>query len=266
MSMRIVQTTKKILDMSHPTQIQLNNQKPQMSLMPKDKIIIGLNSKQDKKMNKIVIKLEDHINQSIQNNSQLQQQQDIVQNTQQEQLHNKDTKISITHTHFELKVPKIIVQKSLEIPKIILPTSQIRVDDNQISQKKNQTNLLKQSLNQIKKCNEPIQLLLQDDDKRKKYYSRAQREKEDIIHWGQRKLLISEIWFLTKYGCLSRNIIYAGAAPGSHIQLLSELFQNHKFYLFDPNDFQVKQGPKITIYQRCFTNEEAQKFKDLFQV
>ncbi|CAK91721.1 unnamed protein product (macronuclear) [Paramecium tetraurelia] len=265
MSMRIVQSTKKILDMSHPSQTVLNGQRPSMSLMPKAKVVIGLNSKQDKKTNKIVIKLEDHINKSIVEQSNPVQCPQ-VQNIKQEQLENKETKISmeITHTHFELKVPKIIVPKSLEIPKILLP-SQIKIEQEDKLMTYNQTNLLKQQLIQIKKCNEPIQLLLQENDKRKKYYSRAQREKEDVIHWGQRKLLISEIWFLTKYGCLSRNIIYAGAAPGFHIQFLSDLFQNHKFYLFDPNDFQVKQGPKITIYQRCFTNEEAQKFKELFQ-
>ncbi|CAD8190893.1 unnamed protein product [Paramecium octaurelia] len=265
MSMRIVQSTKKILDMSHPSQTMLNGQRPSMSLMPKAKVVIGLNSKQDKKTNKIVIKLEDHINKSIvEQNNPVQCPQ--VQNTKEEQLENKETKISmeITHTHFELKVPKIIVPKSLEIPKILLP-SQIKIEQEDKLMTYNQTNLLKQQLIQIKKCNEPIQLLLQENDKRKKYYSRAQREKEDVVHWGQRKLLISEIWFLTKYGCLSRNIIYAGAAPGLHIQFLSDLFQNHKFYLFDPNDFQVKQGPKISIYQRCFTNEEAQKFKELFQ-
>ena len=51
--------------MSHPSQTELNNQRPQMCLMPKEKLMIGLNSKQDKKINKIVIKLEDQINKSI---------------------------------------------------------------------------------------------------------------------------------------------------------------------------------------------------------
>ncbi|CAD8172812.1 unnamed protein product [Paramecium pentaurelia] len=268
MSMRIVQSTKKILDMSHSSQTVLNSQRPQMSLMPKEKLVIGLNSKQEKKINKIVIKLEDHINKSIVDQIKLEQCKQLqeVQHPKEDQLENKETKISmeITHTLFELKVPKVIVSQTLEIPKIIVP-SQIKIEQEDKLMTYKQTNLLKQQLFQIKKCNEPIQLLLQENNQRKKYYSRAQREKEDVVHWGQRKLLISEIWFLTKYGCLSRNIIYAGAAPGFHIQLLSDLFQNHKFYLFDPNDFQVKQGPKITIYQRCFTNEEAQKFKELFQ-
>ena len=51
------------------------------------------------------------------------------------------------------------------------------------------------------------------------------------LHWGQRKLLLSEIDFLTDFIDLSKNkqkilIIYAGAADGKHISLLSKMFPN----------------------------------------
>lgn len=74
---------------------------------------------------------------------------------------------------------------------------------------------------------------------RKKYYSRSEEEKEEIRHWGQRKLLMVEIYFLTTYGHLSKNVIYAGAAPGMHIAFLSHLFKDHKFYLYDPSEFRL---------------------------
>lgn len=87
--------------------------------------------------------------------------------------------------------------------------------------------------------NSNIKLFLSEDAPRKQYYSRAWEEKEEIRHWGQRKLLLVEIWFLMNYGHLSKNVIYAGAAPGMHIEYLSKLFQQHKFYLYDPNEFKV---------------------------
>ena len=57
-------------------------------------------------------------------------------------------------------------------------------------------------------------------------------------HWGQRKLLFSEIEFLTLYGHLAKTVVYAGAAPGTHINYLSkELFPEHKWVLVDPAPF-----------------------------
>ena len=65
------------------------------------------------------------------------------------------------------------------------------------------------------------------------------------IHLGQRKLLLTEVNFLTGHGDFSKNIIYIGAAPGHHIEFLSTLFPNHTFYLYDPRDFSIKQNSKI---------------------
>lgn len=66
-------------------------------------------------------------------------------------------------------------------------------------------------------------------------------------HWGQRKLLLSEIEFLSLFIPQLRArvpppkriiVIYAGAAPGTHIPYLFDLFDNKsgdlQFALFDP--------------------------------
>jgi hypothetical protein len=62
------------------------------------------------------------------------------------------------------------------------------------------------------------------------------------LHIGQRKLLLSEIQFLT-LNLESKNdeafVVYAGAAPSNHIYLLRELFPNVKFLLVDPNEFLI---------------------------
>lgn len=89
---------------------------------------------------------------------------------------------------------------------------------------------------------------------------------EKNIHIGQRKLLMNEIYFLTRYGHLSSLVVYAGSAPGTHIPLLSKLFPMHDFELWDPAKFNsdlieyAKTSGKIVIYNDYFTNSAAEKY------
>lgn len=57
------------------------------------------------------------------------------------------------------------------------------------------------------------------------------------VHFGQRKLLLSEIQFLSKY--TGEYVIYVGAAPGNKTQFLSDLFPDRKFILVDPVRFNL---------------------------
>lgn len=90
-------------------------------------------------------------------------------------------------------------------------------------------------------------------------YKRRTREVKTVIHWGQRKLLMSEIEFLTLYGGSCRMVVYAGAAPGTHIAFLSKMFPDLHFYCVDPAPFTVKETDKITTVQALFTDEMAQR-------
>jgi hypothetical protein len=58
-------------------------------------------------------------------------------------------------------------------------------------------------------------------------------------HFGQRKLLITEIMFLAMKANpkTSYYVIYAGSAPSIKFPVLYELFPNCKFILIDPNNF-----------------------------
>lgn len=80
------------------------------------------------------------------------------------------------------------------------------------------------------------------------------------MHNGQRKLLISEIEYLTIYGHLSRVIVYAGAAPGIHINLLIRMFPNHVFHLYDPAKFEIVSSERVTVHREMFTDETAAKY------
>eukprot|EP00331_Platyophrya_macrostoma_P032011 CAMPEP_0176438832 /NCGR_PEP_ID=MMETSP0127-20121128/19548_1 /TAXON_ID=938130 /ORGANISM="Platyophrya macrostoma, Strain WH" /LENGTH=306 /DNA_ID=CAMNT_0017822917 /DNA_START=397 /DNA_END=1317 /DNA_ORIENTATION=- len=77
---------------------------------------------------------------------------------------------------------------------------------------------------------------------------------------------MSELWFLTTYGDLSKNVVYAGSAPGTHIPFLAFLFPEHKFYLIDPSEFRLKPGLGDDVYSRIivrndyFTDELALQY------
>lgn len=94
------------------------------------------------------------------------------------------------------------------------------------------------------------------------------------VHIGQRKLFLNELQLFTRYP--EGVVIYAGAAPSAHLQLILDLFPKLKFILVDPNPFAVK-GKYITandeltfgstnviIINDLFTDELAEKLGKLF--
>ena len=93
------------------------------------------------------------------------------------------------------------------------------------------------------------------------------------IHWGQRKLHLSEIDFFTSNTDKNElyTVVYAGAANGHHIPLLSKMFPNLEFHLYDPAPFSplIDKGNtklKINPYKDSnlpigfFTDEIASKY------
>lgn len=95
---------------------------------------------------------------------------------------------------------------------------------------------------------------LLDDFTRRLPYRSTMEYAKTVNHWGQRKLLLSEIEFLTEHANEHTIVIYAGAAPGTHIQYLSrELFPKIKFVLVDPSPFSIRETEKIEIINELFT-------------
>ena len=84
------------------------------------------------------------------------------------------------------------------------------------------------------------------------------------MHWGQRKLLMSEIEFLLMTQTPKKNctVVYAGAAPGTHVQVLAEMFPSHTFILIDPAPFTVRpEKGRIVIHQCMFTDALAHELR-----
>ena len=91
-------------------------------------------------------------------------------------------------------------------------------------------------------------------------YQRRNAEVKTVVHWGQRKLLMSEIEFLTLHeGPEQTVVVYAGAAPGTHAAMLSKMFPRVLFILVDPAPFSVKPSDRIQIVRALFSQKMAKK-------
>lgn len=108
---------------------------------------------------------------------------------------------------------------------------------------------------------EPSEIYLQPNDPEEDYY---ESQIFHSTHWGQRKLGMALIQFLTFYWDPETNpnpiVVYAGAAPGTNISIVSELFPRIQWELYDPNDFDIKANDKIHIHQEYFTDDIAKKW------
>ena len=73
-------------------------------------------------------------------------------------------------------------------------------------------------------------------------------------HYGQRKLLLTEMDFLnnhlsTENPSYLNIIIYIGAAPSNHLGLIKKLYPNLIFFLIDPNEFLITLEKNKNQYQ-----------------
>ena len=80
------------------------------------------------------------------------------------------------------------------------------------------------------------------------------------LHWGQLKLFLSELLFLSMYNKKPYIVLYVGAAEGTHISKLAEMFPQHKFILYDPRKFVLNKLDNIELHNKMFTEEEASKY------
>lgn len=104
---------------------------------------------------------------------------------------------------------------------------------------------------------------------RKCYYRNALKDCHGFHH-GQRKLLIGEIYFISQsfsnyqHTCGSDDkkfvVVYAGAAPGSHIKILANIFPFIEFHCYDPEEFSIQEHKNIHIYLELFTDTIAKQY------
>lgn len=112
-------------------------------------------------------------------------------------------------------------------------------------------------------------------------------EVKKSIKWGQLKLLVTEVQFLTLYWDPAQVphpfLVYVGAADGTHIAVLQKMFPWFTFHLYDPRsdvndkakipgsafDRILEGNERIVIHRKAFGDEdiaEWQNRKDVFFV
>ena len=92
-------------------------------------------------------------------------------------------------------------------------------------------------------------------------YRRRNDEDKTSVHHGQRKLLLTVVEFLTLYWDPAKypkpKLVYSGAAPGVNIQIISDLFPEFEFHLYDPSPFKIRASERVKLYNQYFTDEDA---------
>lgn len=96
-------------------------------------------------------------------------------------------------------------------------------------------------------------------------YQRRTDEIKTIAHVGQRKLLLTEVEFLSRFAQPRDAIVYAGAAGGSHQEILGSMFPELLFVLYDPNPFSIRPTAQREIHQDFFTIQTAEQLSLRFQ-
>lgn len=130
--------------------------------------------------------------------------------------------------------------------KYIIGTELINLDDEQTSLPK-QFKLFKYLKDTV--LFNPIPSLFYDDLINEYSYETSYSITKLGCHYGQRKLLINEIQFLTYYAKQTNIIIYVGAAPCEHLTVIKHLFPNNKYLLIDPNYCIIDDDKSVYIYQ-----------------
>lgn len=125
-------------------------------------------------------------------------------------------------------------------------------------------NRLKEDTPKIGGLESKVKVLLSENFPRKKYVPHSAYDlSQKFMSWGQKKLLLTEIQFCTNYGHLAPTVVYAGSAPGTHMPLITDMFDHH-FILHDPRNFSRRLigNKKISTHVEYFTDEVAKKYKD----
>jgi hypothetical protein len=104
-----------------------------------------------------------------------------------------------------------------------------------------------------------------DDLENQTFYNIKSKDLPPLCHWGQKKLLLSEIQFLTNIKMNGLKdfkdyaIVYIGSACGSHLPILFNMFPDLIWLLDDPNPYSeyVKRfgKDKVSIFNMYFTDD-----------
>lgn len=111
--------------------------------------------------------------------------------------------------------------------------------------------------------------IIYDDLKFREKYKSSKGERLCIVKFGQRKLLLTLLQFLTicvkkykkKYDKGKLIVLYIGAGDGTNIYAISKMFPKMKFILYDDHfDDILKKRPNVEIHTKLFFIENAEQY------
>ena len=123
-------------------------------------------------------------------------------------------------------------------------------------------------------CDLDVIPVIIDDLKNDDPYEILELDYQPRCHWGQKKLLLSEIQFLTRILKVLKTkdlndycIIYIGSAPGEHLTILFKMFPNILWLLYDPakyskellNDTNINKS--VFVFNMFFMDETIKHAK-----
>ena len=100
---------------------------------------------------------------------------------------------------------------------------------------------------------------------RQEYVSKDRSITFKRLHWGQRKLLLALLQFLTlaynEYKSLEgATVLYIGAASGHNIAFIADMFPEVEFHLYDPAQFDdsLRSRGNVHLYNEYFLDETSE--------
>ena len=104
---------------------------------------------------------------------------------------------------------------------------------------------------------DPLPRVLHEGDARTEYRRRT-GEMKTTLHWNDRKLLLQEAEFLTEFaGVEAASVVYVGPSPGSHINLLSNMFPAVSFILIDPTTPACEETKRVKYVESRLTPDKV---------
>ena len=105
-------------------------------------------------------------------------------------------------------------------------------------------------------------------DQMKQYRSRteAERSNSTITHFGQLKCLMEVLQFLNLYYSpdehKNASLLYIGAAVGTNIGVLANLYPMLEFHLYDSSKFNLEalKAPNIILYKQNFEDSDMKRW------
>lgn len=91
---------------------------------------------------------------------------------------------------------------------------------------------------------------------------------DHTTHDGQLKLLLSEIFFLTRLleqDVMKDNpiVLYIGSSPGHHIPKLIKLFPEFEYHLYDSRKSCVKQSDRVKVFEKIFDESLIEEYNEM---